>query len=108
MSAAICRKRLGFEEILDSPSHVPSAKRSRCLGYGSLILTAQFGFSLEDKIGISKSLNLGMFRMKGYRNDEKGIREVISWLLICSCWLGISYRLFNHFTGILHMKSETC
>lgn len=52
MSAGVCGKRLGFEEIFGSPSSAPSAKRSRCSSYGSPIRLSEFGFAAEDKVSV--------------------------------------------------------
>ncbi|KAK8959764.1 hypothetical protein KSP40_PGU001524 [Platanthera guangdongensis] len=52
MSAGICGKRLGFEEIFGSPASAPSTKRSRCSSYGSPIRLTEFGFSAEDKLSV--------------------------------------------------------
>ncbi|XP_020588633.1 uncharacterized protein LOC110030315 [Phalaenopsis equestris] len=52
MSAGVCGKRLGFEEIFGSPSSAPSAKRSRCSSYGSPIRLSEFGFAVEDKVSV--------------------------------------------------------
>ncbi|KAK8928767.1 hypothetical protein KSP39_PZI017805 [Platanthera zijinensis] len=52
MSAGICGKRLGFEEIFGSPASAPSTKRSRCSSYGSPIRLTEFGFAAEDKLSV--------------------------------------------------------
>lgn len=52
MSAGVCGKRLGFEEIFGSPSSAPSAKRSRCSSYGSPIRISELGFAAEDKVSV--------------------------------------------------------
>ncbi|KAL0920405.1 hypothetical protein M5K25_009541 [Dendrobium thyrsiflorum] len=52
MSAGVCSKRLGFEEIFGSPSSAPSAKRSRCSSYGSPIHLSEFGFAAEDEVSV--------------------------------------------------------
>ncbi|KAG0498699.1 hypothetical protein HPP92_003390 [Vanilla planifolia] len=51
MSAGVCGKRVGFEEIFGSPASAPSAKRSRCSNYGSPI-RAEFAFAAEDKVSV--------------------------------------------------------
>ncbi|PKA56388.1 hypothetical protein AXF42_Ash014891 [Apostasia shenzhenica] len=50
MSAGICGKRVGFEEIFGSPAPAPSAKKSRCSHYGSPVRSAEFVFGAEDKV----------------------------------------------------------
>nr|DAD25878.1 TPA_asm: hypothetical protein HUJ06_027346 [Nelumbo nucifera] len=57
MSAGVCGKRLGFEEIFGSSTPTSSAKRARCSSFGSPIRSADFGFGSEDKV----SLLLRMF-----------------------------------------------
>ncbi|KAJ8503766.1 hypothetical protein OPV22_004652 [Ensete ventricosum] len=55
MSAGICGKRLGLEEIFGSPlPSPPSAKRSRCSRYGSPVhhSNSDFGLGSEDKLSI--------------------------------------------------------
>ncbi|CAD5172474.1 unnamed protein product [Musa acuminata subsp. malaccensis] len=55
MSAGICGKRLGLEEIFGSPlPPPPSAKRSRCARYGSPVRhsNSDFGLGSEDKLSI--------------------------------------------------------
>lgn len=52
MSAGVCGKRLGFEEIFGSPSSAPSTKRSRCASYGSPIHLSEFGFAAEEKVSV--------------------------------------------------------
>ncbi|XP_008812032.1 uncharacterized protein LOC103723021 isoform X2 [Phoenix dactylifera] len=52
MSAGICGKRLGLEEIFGSPAPAPSAKRSRCSRYGSPIRSSDFGLGSDDKVSI--------------------------------------------------------
>ncbi|MQL67867.1 hypothetical protein Taro_000135 [Colocasia esculenta] len=50
MSAGICGKRLGFEEIFGSAPAPPSAKRSRCARYGSPIRPLDLGLGSDDKV----------------------------------------------------------
>ncbi|KAF5176418.1 Ubiquitin system component cue protein [Thalictrum thalictroides] len=53
MSAGVCGKRLGFEEIFGSSSSSPtssSSKRFRCSSFGSPIRSSEFGFGSEDKL----------------------------------------------------------
>ncbi|KAJ6799247.1 uncharacterized protein M6B38_208280 [Iris pallida] len=53
MSAGICGKRLGLEEIFGSPAQSsPSAKKIRhcSSGYGSPIRPADFGFGSDDRV----------------------------------------------------------
>nr|XP_010920644.1 uncharacterized protein LOC105044443 isoform X2 [Elaeis guineensis] len=52
MSAGICGKRLGLEEIFGSPAPAPSAKRSRCSSYGSPVRSSDFGLVSDDKVNI--------------------------------------------------------
>ncbi|KAL5986168.1 hypothetical protein ACLOJK_028160 [Asimina triloba] len=52
MSAGICGKRLGFEEIFGSSAPAPSSKRLRCSGFGSPIRSSDFTFGSEDKVCI--------------------------------------------------------
>ncbi|XP_008784511.1 uncharacterized protein LOC103703441 isoform X2 [Phoenix dactylifera] len=52
MSAGICGKRLGLEEIFGSPAPAPSAKRSRCSSYGSPVRPSDFGIASDDKVTI--------------------------------------------------------
>lgn len=52
MSAGVCGKRLGFEEIFGSPSSAPPAKRSRCSLYGSPVHSPDLGFGSDDKLSI--------------------------------------------------------
>ncbi|XP_072960356.1 uncharacterized protein [Typha angustifolia] len=52
MSAGVCGKRLGFEEIFGSPLPTPSAKRPRCSLYGSPVRSSDFGFGSEDKVSV--------------------------------------------------------
>ncbi|XP_010937662.1 uncharacterized protein [Elaeis guineensis] len=52
MSAGICGKRLGLEEIFGSPAPAPSAKRSRCSRYGSPIRSSDFGLGSDDRVSI--------------------------------------------------------
>ncbi|OVA03511.1 Ubiquitin system component Cue [Macleaya cordata] len=52
MSAGVCGKRLGFEEIFGSSAPSSSAKRSRCSSFGSPIRSSDFGFGSEDKVSI--------------------------------------------------------
>ncbi|KAF8397517.1 hypothetical protein HHK36_016434 [Tetracentron sinense] len=52
MSAGVCGKRLGFEEIFGSSAPSSSAKRSRCSNFGSPIRSSDFGFGSEDKVSI--------------------------------------------------------
>ncbi|CAN0926646.1 hypothetical protein LINGRAHAP2_LOCUS35457 [Linum grandiflorum] len=49
MSAGICGKRMGFEEIFGSPSSY-SAKRSRCSGFGSPTRSPESGSGSDDKV----------------------------------------------------------
>ncbi|KAF6137755.1 hypothetical protein GIB67_040463 [Kingdonia uniflora] len=51
MSAGICGKRLGFEEIFGSSSP-SSSKRSRCSSFGSPIRSSDFAFGSDDKVSI--------------------------------------------------------
>ncbi|XP_042510070.1 uncharacterized protein LOC122085643 isoform X2 [Macadamia integrifolia] len=50
MSAGVCGKRLGFEEIFGSSMPSSSAKRARCSTFGSPIRSSDFGFGSEDKV----------------------------------------------------------
>ncbi|XP_077213814.1 uncharacterized protein LOC143848703 [Tasmannia lanceolata] len=52
MSAGVCGKRIGFEEIFGSSGPSSSAKRSRCLRFGSPNRNSDFGFGSEDKVSI--------------------------------------------------------
>ncbi|KAJ0987753.1 hypothetical protein J5N97_006109 [Dioscorea zingiberensis] len=52
MSAGVCGKRLGFEEIFGSPSPAPAAKRSRCSRYGSPVHSPDFGIGSDDKLSV--------------------------------------------------------
>ncbi|CAI0472683.1 unnamed protein product [Linum tenue] len=49
MSAGICGKRLGFEEIFGSQSSY-SVKRSRCSAYGSPTRSPELGSGSDDKV----------------------------------------------------------
>lgn len=51
MSAGICGKRVGFEDIFGSQSS-PSAKRSRCSPFGSPTRCSDLGFGSEDKLSL--------------------------------------------------------
>lgn len=48
MSAGVCGKRVGFEEIFGSSSS--SAKRSRCSGFRSPTRSSEFGSGSEDTV----------------------------------------------------------
>eukprot|EP00262_Sarcandra_glabra_P020774 TRINITY_DN842_c0_g1_i4.p1 TRINITY_DN842_c0_g1~~TRINITY_DN842_c0_g1_i4.p1 ORF type:complete len:269 (-),score=54.92 TRINITY_DN842_c0_g1_i4:72-878(-) len=50
MSAGVCGKRLGYEEIFGSSSPSASAKRSRCSHFDSPVRLSDFGFGSEDKL----------------------------------------------------------
>ncbi|XP_043715548.1 uncharacterized protein LOC122663919 isoform X2 [Telopea speciosissima] len=52
MSAGVCGKRLGFEEIFGSSTPSSSAKRARCSTFGSPIRSSDFGLGSEDKVSI--------------------------------------------------------
>ncbi|XP_020252559.1 uncharacterized protein LOC109829891 isoform X2 [Asparagus officinalis] len=53
MSAGICGKRVGFEDVFGSPSSQgPSAKRSRCSPFGSPTRFYDLGFGSEDKLSV--------------------------------------------------------
>lgn len=52
MSAGVCGKRLGFEEIFGSPSSAPPSKRSRCSLYESPVHSPDLGFGSDDKLSI--------------------------------------------------------
>lgn len=51
MSAGICGKRLGLEEIFGSPSSAAPAKKLRCCA-SPIRSAADFGFGSEDKLSI--------------------------------------------------------
>ncbi|XP_043700257.1 myb-related protein Pp2-like [Telopea speciosissima] len=52
MSAGVCGKRLGFEEIFESSTPSSLAKRARCSTFGSPIRSSDFGLGSEDKVSI--------------------------------------------------------
>ncbi|PIA39041.1 hypothetical protein AQUCO_02700307v1 [Aquilegia coerulea] len=65
MSAGVCGKRLGFEEIFGSSSSSPtssSSKRFRCSSFGSPIRSSEFGFGSEDKVSFLMQLFPSMDR----------------------------------------------
>lgn len=70
MSAGICGKRVGFEDIFGSTSsQSPSAKRSRCSPFGSPTRCSDLGFGYEDKLSI-------LFRMFP-SVDQKVVQSVL-------------------------------
>ncbi|KAL6337033.1 hypothetical protein AAG906_036347 [Vitis piasezkii] len=50
MSAGVCGKRVGFEEIFGSSS--TSAKRSRCSTFGSPVRSSDFGSGSDDSVSV--------------------------------------------------------
>ncbi|XP_020108123.1 uncharacterized protein LOC109723978 isoform X2 [Ananas comosus] len=62
MSAGVCGKRLGFEEIFGSPSPSSSAKRPRCSRYGSPVRSPDLALGSEDKVSFLLSLFPSMDR----------------------------------------------
>ncbi|KAK1285469.1 hypothetical protein QJS10_CPB20g00964 [Acorus calamus] len=52
MSAGVCGKRLGFEEIFGSSATTPAAKRSRCSQFGSPIRSLDLSFGPDDKLQV--------------------------------------------------------
>ncbi|KAJ4972375.1 hypothetical protein NE237_005474 [Protea cynaroides] len=62
MSAGVCGKRLGFEEIFGSTTPSSSAKRARCSTFGSPNRSSDFGFGSEDKVSILLRMFPGMDR----------------------------------------------
>ncbi|XP_010253231.1 PREDICTED: uncharacterized protein LOC104594581 isoform X2 [Nelumbo nucifera] len=78
MSAGVCGKRLGFEEIFGSSTPTSSAKRARCSSFGSPIRSADFGFGSEDKV----SLLLRMFPSMDREVVRAEIFFVLSFLVV--------------------------
>ncbi|RVW87375.1 hypothetical protein CK203_033622 [Vitis vinifera] len=50
MSAGVCGKRVGFEEIFGSSS--TSSKRSRCSTFGSPVRSSDFGSGSDDSVSV--------------------------------------------------------
>lgn len=50
MSAGVCGKRVGFEEIFGSSS--TSAKRSRCSTFESPVRSSDFGSGSDDSVSV--------------------------------------------------------
>ncbi|KAK9290703.1 hypothetical protein L1049_008877 [Liquidambar formosana] len=63
MSAGVCGKRVGFEEIFGSSSApCTSAKRSRCSSFGSPMRSSDFGSGSEDTVSVLLQMFPGLNR----------------------------------------------
>lgn len=78
MSAGICGKRLGLEEIFGSPSAAP-AKKLRCC---SSPIRSDFGFGSDDKL----SILIRMFPSMDPEVQTPSLSQFRCFLLISMCF----------------------